>query len=242
MDYATHGIKTINKNDEIFKFNLSVNRTNPSLHYTRNNINLVCNFVNNIKANLADDELMLISGAIVNNNKCRINELIIPTINYNKNEQIIINPIISLLDDITNKQTNDNMSLQHKFINSFNRYIAKLHLVIVKESKKVKVLITEDDIKNLYNEQKGKCKLSGKQMTHIDYNGCDKMEITKWNISINKIDILKPHSKDNIQLICNIINLTKQDMTNDDFILFCNNIAKAKFIRINELTLNLIKK
>ena len=225
-------------------FNISINRINPLNGYTKNNINLICIMVSKFKTYLSDNDIILISGAITQYNFNAINQLIVSNIDHNNDNEFLINKsnliIASLLDNICNKQIINNISLHQKFINSFSRYITKLYLGIKKTTKNIQLSITENDIKDLYTEQEGKCKLSGKQMTHIDYQGIDVNEITKWNISISKIDPTKYYTKDNIQLICNVVNTIKNNMVNDELLLLCDNIAKTNKIQINKFILEMV--
>lgn len=212
--------KTKEENYDEYKSNLYVDRIDLSKGYIKDNVNLICNIANKIKSHLSNDELILISEAITINN----------------DNDMTINNIISLLDNITDKQFGSN-SIQEKFINSLDRYITNYYDGL-KKRKNAQLLITKKDIKNLYIEQNGKCKLSGKKMTHVNCTDLNN-EIAKWNIIIDLIDKTKPITKDNIQLICHIIYIIKHDIANNEFIVFCNDISKTNQKRINSIILNL---
>lgn len=47
------------------------------------------------------------------------------------------------------------------------------------------------------------------------------------NISIDRIDSLKDYTTDNVQLICSCVNMMKGEMSQDMFIEFCKTIAKT---------------
>jgi hypothetical protein len=71
----------------------------------------------------------------------------------------------------------------------------------------------------LWDKQSGKCALSGLDMTYILYNGH-----TNNNVSIDRINSLKGYTKDNIQLVCCIVNKMKLDMNTNDLIFYCKQI------------------
>lgn len=89
-------------------------------------------------------------------------------------------------------------------------------------SKDLVFAITEEDILGLYYKQEGKCALSGEILTKIAFE--DK-GINKYNISIDRINSSKGYTKDNIQLVGAIINIIKNDMEENDFMLFVSSIV-----------------
>lgn len=88
--------------------------------------------------------------------------------------------------------------------------------------------------KNLYNElnieyllylwnfQKGKCALTGEQMTYKFYEGR-----VNTNLSIDRVDSSKGYTKDNIQLVTMAANQMKNDLTLDELTVMCRNIIKT---------------
>lgn len=100
-------------------------------------------------------------------------------------------------------------------------YINKALLDLKNNSKRngdnVEISITKQDLLDLYNNQSGKCKLSGRQLTH---------EAGKYtNVSIDLIDSAKPYQKDNIRLVMVAVKAMKFEPFKD-FILLCKDIAK----------------
>ena len=227
----------------INKLNISVDRIDSSKCYTKDNIQLVCAIINRLKTGLSDDNLLLISGAIAQYNFNKINNLIISNIDpkYCKNIQLTQNYsiITNLIDDIQNKQIINTITAMQKYACSFGGYINKLYLDIKhnlkKRAKDLELSITPDDIILLYHQQEGKCKLSGIKMTHIGYQGNDAHKLNKWNISVDRIDSSKGYAKDNIQLLCGIVNKMKTDMNDVELLLLCNDIITTKSNEINKL-------
>ena len=80
----------------------------------------------------------------------------------------------------------------------------------------------------------------GGQAMAVTMNVTDENEVNKWNISISRFDLTKGYTKDNIQLICNIVNVVKNDMHNSELLLLCNDIAQANSTHINKLMSNMI--
>lgn len=73
----------------------------------------------------------------------------------------------------------------------------------------------------LYNKQKGKCAVSGVEMTYI--TGKNRNDIYE-NISVDKIFPEKGYIKENIQLCCTIINVMKYDLSIEKLVKYCKNI------------------
>ena len=60
----------------------------------------------------------------------------------------------------------------------------------------------------------------------------------KWNISVDRIDSKKGYNKNNIQLICAIINRIKINLTINELFLISLMITQNNFNNINKLILN----
>lgn len=56
-------------------------------------------------------------------------------------------------------------------------------------------------------------------MTHVLYNGHNNT-----NVSIDRVDSTKGYTKNNIQLVCSIINKMKLDMTIKELTYYCSKI------------------
>ena len=82
-------------------------------------------------------------------------------------------------------------------------------------SKKIKDRqnINIEDLNDLWTSQNGKCAISGVSMTAIAGQG-----IIDTNISIDRIDSSKGYTKDNIQLVCRMVNHMKSNR--DQKVLF----------------------
>jgi hypothetical protein len=85
-------------------------------------------------------------------------------------------------------------------------------------SKKTDFSISFDEWINIYNNQQGKCALTGIEMTISQENN-------NYNISPDRIDSDKGYTKDNIQFVCVEINIAKQEHTNTEFIEMCRRVA-----------------
>jgi hypothetical protein len=121
-----------------------------------------------------------------------------------------------------------------KWASSYDGYLKKLYKDVIHNAKKrakiIKVNITIDDLKKLYEKQNGLCALSGIKMTRDVYTTKGNNHIiNKYNISVDRIDSDKDYDIDNIQLVCAIINRMKTDLPDHEFLDICNSIVNYKY-------------
>lgn len=83
--------------------------------------------------------------------------------------------------------------------------------------------INSSDIVGLWFKQDGKCAITGRPMTCIRGMG---QVLT--NASVDRIDSDKTYTTDNIQLVCNIVNLMKNRMTMDEMYDWCQAVLDYK--------------
>lgn len=117
-----------------------------------------------------------------------------------------------------------------KWGSTFEGFLKKLYKDIQnnseRKSKKIDVCISIDDIKDIYNKQNGLCALTGIPLTYTIQNSRNTENIVnKYNISVDRIDSTKDYVKDNIQLVCAIINRMKMDLSESTFIELCKKVA-----------------
>lgn len=87
------------------------------------------------------------------------------------------------------------------------------------EKRKINFDICFDDMLKLYNNQEGKCVYTRKDFTFIKVS--DKIDDNIYNLSIDRIDSTKDYTPDNIQLVGVAVNHMKYDMTNEEFLNYC---------------------
>lgn len=81
--------------------------------------------------------------------------------------------------------------------------------------------LTNDFLSLLWEEQDGKCALSGATLGYIG---------TGWNAaSIDRIDSTKGYVMGNVQWVCWRVNDAKANMQNEDFINFCAAVVLKNF-------------
>jgi hypothetical protein len=79
--------------------------------------------------------------------------------------------------------------------------------------------ITKQDLYDLWDNQQGKCALSGIEMTYI--SNCGRIPT---NVSVDRIDSSKGYIKGNVQLVCMAVNQMKNDLDTQTLLMFCNAI------------------
>jgi len=86
------------------------------------------------------------------------------------------------------------------------------HLKKAKRSRLLEVDIDLDFLERMWNEQDGRCAITGYPMTYS--KSC------LFGVSIDRIDSSKGYTKNNIQLVCQAINFGKNQYTNQEMIEF----------------------
>jgi hypothetical protein len=79
--------------------------------------------------------------------------------------------------------------------------------------------LTIDDLHALYDEQRGRCALTGFIMTHSPGK-----EFQDTNVSIDRIDSLKGYKKGNVRLVCRRANVMRMDLSDKDLHEWCRMI------------------
>ena len=91
----------------------------------------------------------------------------------------------------------------------------------------IEVNITVEDLYNLYRSQEGKCALTGIEMTFRRQElGRTRRDRYLYNISADRIDASQHYHKNNIQLVCSIVNTIKWDLPQQDFIDICRKVTE----------------
>lgn len=112
---------------------------------------------------------------------------------------------------------------------NFDFYISRLYYGIndrVKNSKKVNILdsdLTKDDLVNLFKKQEGNCAISGIKMTYVTGK---RTGMIPDNISVDRIDSSKGYTRDNIQLVCSIVNIMKSNLPLNKLVYYCKQIIQ----------------
>ena len=94
------------------------------------------------------------------------------------------------------------------------------------KSKEKSTELTLDFLMELYNKQNGLCALSGIIMESNGGNIHKKNKINPHIISIDRIDNNKGYTKDNVQLVCGIVNRMRNELSIEQFILYCERIIQ----------------
>lgn len=87
--------------------------------------------------------------------------------------------------------------------------------------REIDMLVTEIDILQKLLDQKGKCALSGVTMTYE--SGLRKRSNTI--ASLDRIDSHHPYTPDNIQWLCAVVNVMKNDLQQTDFLQWCSKVV-----------------
>ena len=84
---------------------------------------------------------------------------------------------------------------------------------------------------DLFFAQKGKCAVSGTDMTYLrggKSNGRRGGRRVPTNVSIDRVDNEKGYMPNNIQLVASVVNIMKGTMTSDDLVYWCGKIILTR--------------
>lgn len=88
----------------------------------------------------------------------------------------------------------------------------------------VEFLLTKDELLEIWDEQKGRCALSGVLLTYHQAGHYGGGKRGDFNASIDRINPKAPYVKTNVQLVAWRINSMKNDMSEDMFFWWIRNL------------------
>lgn len=113
----------------------------------------------------------------------------------------------------------DKLNYPNKIIKKHSSYKNYISTLLNHSSKRKKEYnIDIQYLLDLYENQKGLCNISGTEMT---YNHGSNLT----NISIDRIDSNLGYIKGNVQLVCYVVNIMKNNFQINEFIMFCEKIV-----------------
>lgn len=89
--------------------------------------------------------------------------------------------------------------------------------------RKIPLLLSKEDMENLFIKQKGLCYFTGLPLVFGKYR-----ESSKRTASLDRLDNNKPYSLDNVVWVHKTINMMKWKFGVGDFVRFCKLVAKNK--------------
>ena len=81
--------------------------------------------------------------------------------------------------------------------------------------------LTTELLIKIYADQKGRCAISGVEMTTVANGGR-----INTNVSIDRIDSSRGYEPDNVQLVCRIVNLMKHNLSTAALVDWCRKITE----------------
>jgi len=103
-----------------------------------------------------------------------------------------------------------------KTVRSFLTYLRS------KAVQRSKFCISIDALETLWFSQKGKCALTGWEMTMELGSG-----VVSTNCSIDRIDSSLGYEPGNVQLVCRAANIAKSNLSTSDFVNLCKAVAEV---------------
>lgn len=117
---------------------------------------------------------------------------------------------------------------QYKAIHQKSRisnleFFLKEKIKLASHRGKYPVTITYEELRSIWDLQKGLCALSGVPMTYLKGSGR-----IPTNLSMDRIDSSLPYSYDNVQLVCYQANLMKSELNTEALWYWCERILDVK--------------
>jgi hypothetical protein len=103
-----------------------------------------------------------------------------------------------------------------KTTNDLNRYLSRL----LSHKRRKLFEISKEELRELYDSQKGLCAITKVPMTNIHGQGK-----VYTNISMDRIQAGGPYTKDNVRLVCNVVNLMRLQNTDEQFKWWCQKVV-----------------
>lgn len=88
------------------------------------------------------------------------------------------------------------------------------------KNKNLPIDIDLDFLLNLYEQQNGKCKLTNLELK-FERNKDSKQNFMPFSPSLDKVDASKGYTKDNVRLVCVIVNLALNNFGEETFKIMC---------------------
>lgn len=126
----------------------------------------------------------------------------------------------SVICKTKNNQVNGSMSCKKQYERISGNWI-KFCARLVSFHKRQQDGLTKKDLLNKLEEQDYKCALSGIPLTCILGEGK-----TKTNASVDRIEAGGPYTKDNIQMVCSVLNKFRVDTSTEEFIWWCRKVTE----------------
>ena len=118
-------------------------------------------------------------------------------------------------------QYNNSNKYDHKYTKAYRSRTAENFIRHLLSYKKRSETLTIEEVMVIYTNQNGKCALSGVEMAFTQSGGkCPT------NISIDRIDSSLGYSKDNVQLVCSLVNTMKMQYSKEELIKWCKAIVE----------------
>jgi hypothetical protein len=92
------------------------------------------------------------------------------------------------------------------------------------------VAIDKDDLLGLYLKQGGRCALTGMEMNWRAKGGTARGQRALTAPSADRIDSHGNYTLDNVQIVMSAINVMKNDMTTDQFVMLCEQVSAHRLL------------
>lgn len=92
------------------------------------------------------------------------------------------------------------------------------------KTRKAEISITKEDLRMMWDQQQGKCAVTGMHMTYYPRRMRDS---TGLNASVDRIDQSKGYEKGNVRLVCYRVNLMRHSGEDADLLWWCKQIIEG---------------
>lgn len=119
-------------------------------------------------------------------------------------------------------QCGDNVKSKNDyFYSNTRRFLLKLwHKAKTNAKRGLGCSMTVDDLVELFEQQEGRCAVTGMEMTHTK-------EDPHSRVSIDRLDCNVGYDKGNVRLVCAAVNLMRNRMEDDELLFWSRAVVKG---------------
>jgi hypothetical protein len=202
-------------------YNTSLDRLDSNGNYTKENVQLVCSYVNLMKGTLSQDTFWTMCSAASSHQEAELDARPLPSLALETPQP----KMCSCESGRCRKCLQRGRT--RRYLNQRKGHLQKAWVAMQRRSRKRNTVneLTASNLEDLWQEQRGLCALSGYPLLHCHDE--DNLAMSAlFNASVDRIDSALGYIAGNVQLVGTRMNLMKGDKSNSEFWSFCSKVTE----------------